>query len=311
MTDRFGQEVLTLDAPTDAARHLTFICCNLPTDVWQGGSGGGDGWVLSPAGDRVAAVHTSSIQYLGQEGPTGIADGIVVSSIDGSGEATLLLPTGADIGGGGLAWSPDESAIVVAACLPCDHSGYGEPPTSVQHQHLYVVPADGSAVRELLDETRGSVWGATWSPDGSTFAAVRSQCQPSQAMPWCNLGTTNSLELVSIADGTERTVVTGDQVRGNLAEITAPIRSRDGAQVAFSASSDAGGSSVFVIDSDGTNLRRIGEGSLIAWSPDGEWLMLARATSNESVTGLWIMRVDRTEARQLGTFPSYQGQPAW
>jgi Tol biopolymer transport system component len=311
MTDEFGQQALTLDAPTAAGRDLTFICCNLPTDVWQGGSSGADGWVLSPAGDRVAAIHTSEIQYPNMEGPTSIADGIVVSNIDGSGQATLLLPTGADIGGGGLSWSPDQSAIVVAACLPCDHSGYGELPTAVHHQHLYVVPVDGSAVRELLDDTRGSVWGATWSSDGSTFAAVRSECQPSQALPWCNLGTTNSIELVDVADGTERTVVTGDRVTGQLAEITAPIRSRGGAQIAFSASSYAGAPGVFVIDADGTNLRRISDGSLIQWSPDGEWLLLGRATSDGSATELSIMRVDRSEARGLGTFASYGGRPAW
>jgi hypothetical protein len=311
MTDWMGQAVLKLDEQTDAARGLTFICCNLPTDVWQGGSSNGDGWILSPRGDLVAAVHTSEIQYPGQEGSTGIADGIVVSNIDGSGQATLLLPTGADMAGGGLTWSPDESAIVVGACLPCDHSRSGEPPTAVQHQHLYVVPVDGSPVGELLDDTSGSVWGAAWSPDGSTFAARRSECQPPQAMPWCNLGTTNSLELVAVADGAERMLVSGEQVGGPLEQMTAPMWSRDGAHIAFSTWSEAGGSSVFVIDADGRNLVALGEGGLIQWSPDGEWLMIGRATSDESVTELWIMRADGSDARQLGTYASHRWQPAW
>ena len=58
MTDALGQEPMELDTPTAAGRAFTFICCDLPTDVWQGGANQSQGWVLSPAGDRVAAIHT-------------------------------------------------------------------------------------------------------------------------------------------------------------------------------------------------------------------------------------------------------------
>ena len=67
MTDEFGQETMTLDTPTAAGRDLTFICCDLPTTSGREARITFDGWVLSPAGDRVAAIHTAEVQVPGQE----------------------------------------------------------------------------------------------------------------------------------------------------------------------------------------------------------------------------------------------------
>ena len=163
MTDDFGQDTLDLDTPTAAGRDLTFICCDLPTDIWKGGASAFDGWLLSPAGDRVAAIGS------GLEGPARI----VVANIDGSGLADLSVPAGAQIRGWAT-WAPDQSALVVAACLPCNEAlEEGQPATAENHDHLYVVPVDGSPVRELLDDTGGWFWTPSWSPDGSTFATVQ------------------------------------------------------------------------------------------------------------------------------------------
>src|SRR6185312_17448580 len=101
MTDAFGREAKTLDTPTAAGRDLTFICCDLPTGFWQRGGAPFDGWVLSPAGDRVSAVHHAEAQVPGQEDPVGVSDGIVVANIDGSGQTTLSLPDGASFRGWG------------------------------------------------------------------------------------------------------------------------------------------------------------------------------------------------------------------
>lgn len=308
MTDEIGQQTLALDAPTAAGRELTFICCQLPTDVWQAGSQTGDGWVLSPAGDRVAAIHTSGIQYPEQEGPTGIADGIVVANIDGSGQETLLVPAGADIVGAGLTWSPDQSAIVVSTCLPCNHARPGESPTAVQREHVFVIPLDGSAVRDVLSTSTGAVGGATWSPDALRFAAVRTECQAGEAFPYCDTQRqTSVLELVSAADGSEQILVSGDQAGGPFVQITGPMWSRDGARIAFWTWSDTGGPDVFggantfVVDVDGTNLTSLGAGQLIGWSPDGEWLLVARAAQDETFADLWIVRPDGTGAESVGT----------
>jgi hypothetical protein len=302
MTDDFYQQALTLNPPTAAGRDLTFICCQLPSDVWQGGWGTGDGWLLSPAGDRVAAIHTSEIQYPGQEASTGIADGIVVANIDGSEQETLMLPAGADIRGGGLNWSPDQSAIVVAACLPCNHEEPGQSPTGVNRQHVFVIPLDGSALRDVLSTATGSVWGAAWSADATRFAAVRSECQAGEAIPLCTLPRmTSALELVDAADGSEQVLVTGEQVGDPFAQIQAPKWSRDGTRIAFSTWSETGGANAFVVEADGSNLTLLGGGGLIGWSPDGEWILVARLAQDEYFSDLWIVLPDGTAARQIGT----------
>jgi Tol biopolymer transport system component len=309
MTDVFGQETKTLDTPTAAGRALTFICCDLPTDVWQGGAHHFDGWVLSPAGDRVSAVHTEEVQVPGQEDLVGVSDGIVVANIDGSGQASLSLPDGASFRGWGV-WSPDQTALAVAGCNPCNYAQEtGQQATAENHEHIFIVPVDGSPVRELLDDTAGWFWTPDWSPDGSTLATVRRECSSQEAPPQCssNGDITSSLMLVAAEGGNERVIVTSSQLGGGFTELGLPLWSRDGARIAFAAV-DANGdaSHVFVIDADATNLVDLGDGSPIQWSPDGEWLLVERPSD-----GLWIMRADGSDARSLGAFHSWWRAAAW
>ena len=304
MTDELGHEPMMLDTPTPAGLDLTFICCDLPTDVWQGGGNQSQGWVLSPEGDRVAAIHTSGFQIPGEEGTTGIADGIVVANIDGSGRVLLLLPEGADIRGA-ASWSPDQSALVVAACLPCNRAVLGEAPTAENHEHLYVVPVDGSPVRELLDDTVGYAWTPAWSPDGSTLATVRKECLAAWVPLDCSGEFTSSLVLVDAQDGTERVIVRNDQLGAASADLGLPVWSRDGGRIAFSTfigTEAEPQQHVFVVDADGTNLVDLGDGSLLQWSPDGEWLLFSRPSARDEHFELWIMRADGSDARSLGSF---------
>ena len=314
MTDELGQETLDLDTRTAAGRELTFICCDLPTDVQEGGASTSDGWLLSPAGDRVSAIHTAVVPVPGMENGAGISDGIVVADIDGSGQVTLSLPEGAAIRGWGT-WASDESALVVAACRPCNHaSDQGQPATAENHDHLMIVPVDGSPPRELLDDTTGWFWTPMWSPDGETFATVRRECVADEPPPQCSGEITTSLVLVGAGDGTQRELVTGGELGGGFVEIGLHEWSRDGEHIAFSAlSTNLDAAHAFVIDADGTNLVDLGEGSPIQWSPDGEWLLVERAAeeATEYASDLWIMRADGSDARLIGTFHSWFRAAAW
>jgi WD40 repeat protein len=308
MTDEFGQETKTLDTPTAAGRALTFICCDLPTDVWQGGASQFDGWLLSPAGDLVSAIHTSVLQVPGEEGSTGISDGIVVANADGSGRATLSLPEGAAIRGW-ASWSPDQSALVVSACRPCNHAPLGQPATAENHEHIYVVPLDGSPVRELLDDTTGWFWTPLWSPDGSSLVMARRECLADWVPFECDGEYTSSLVLVDPDGGTQRVLVTNAQLGESFPDVGLPMWSRDSGRIAFSAFSAIDAESqphVFVIEADGSNLADLGEGDLIQWSPDGEWLLFDGPSGE-----LWIMRADGSDARSLGTFHHWQNAAAW
>ena len=92
-----------------------------------------------------------------------------------------------------------------------------------------------------------------------------------------------------------------------------PVWSRDSTRIAFTAFSAIGDPvRVFVVDADGTNLVDLGEGSLIQWSPDGEWLLVSRPADDEGFIDLWIMRADGSDARSLGTFlGSFLAPAAW
>lgn len=300
MTAEMGQTTLTLDTATAAGRDVTFICCDLPTDVWEGGSSAFQGWVLSPAGNRVAAIHTT--------GTGGAADGVVVANIDGTGRKTLLMPDGAEVRGG-VSWAPDQSALVIAGCLPCNHAQLGQPATAENHEHLYVVPVDGSPVQELLDDTTGWFWTTAWSPDAATFATLRRECLSEWVPLDCSGEVTSSLVLIDAETGSQRVAVTNEQLGDDL-HVGTPLWSRDSTRVAFTAYSAIGDPlRVFVVDADGTNVVDLGQGTLIQWSPDGDWLLVSRQ-AGESFIDLRIVRPDGSDARSLGTFLSSFTTPA-
>ena len=73
--------------------------------------------------------------------------------------------------------------------------------------------------------------------------------------------------------------------------------SPDGQQIVFEADPSQGSRCIYVINVDGSNLRRLTEGeghdSGPAWSPDGQWIALVRWTD------LWLVRPDGTDAHEL------------
>jgi Tol biopolymer transport system component len=281
MTGNGGGQALTLGAPTDAGRQLTFVCCGMA------GS-------LSPAGDLVAALQTDT---------TGVVD-VVVANIDGTGRRALPLPAGADVRGGGVSWSPDQSAAAVAGCLPCNTAEYGMPPNAVNHDHVFIVPLDGSPVRQFLDDTQGGFGVPAWSRDGATFLTGKADCQAGEMIPHCNNDRlTFSIVSVAVADGSQRTLVAADQI-GGVEQIGQPMVSPDGRRIAFSAwSGDGTDSNVFVMDPDGGNLVQLVAGSFPQWSPDGEWLLFSRAHADQFLDfDTWIIGVNGGEPRYLGAY---------
>jgi Tol biopolymer transport system component len=279
MTGNSGGQALSLGAPTDAGRQLTFICCGMA------GS-------LSPTGDQVAYLQTD---------PSGVLD-IVVANGDGTGRRVLPLPAGADVRGGGVSWSPDESAVAVAGCLPCNTAEYGKPPNAVNHDHVFVVPLDDSPVRQLLDDTHGGFGVPAWSTDGATLLTGKADCQVGEMIPHCNNDRlTFSIVSVAVADGSQRTLVAADQI-GGVEQIGQPMVSPDGGRIAFSAwSGDGTDSKVFVMDPGGSNLVQLVAGSFPQWSPDGQWLLFSRPHADQFFDlDMWVIGVNGGEPRNVG-----------
>jgi dipeptidyl aminopeptidase/acylaminoacyl peptidase len=290
ITDGRGK-VWALDSQTSAGRKLAFACCEQP-DV--------TGWAISPLSDRMAGLHRPHVNVPGQQGITPVTDAVVVSNIDGTGVRNLPLPKGADSGASGvtLSWSPDESAVVIAGCRPCNYADPDKTRTAVTHSHLFIVPVDGSPVRELLDETHEGVFDPSWSPDGASIVVGRRDCQPKEIQPYCFTGRL-TVTMVGVADGRQTVLTEAPDL------FSGPSLSPVGRRIAFGTESqvsvdDKGG--IFVMDADGGNLVRLTDGFDPRWSPDGEWLLFSRSNGD-----LWIVAAAGGEPRLIGSY----GAAAW
>ena len=233
-----------------------------------GQTGGRD--AVSPAGALVASL----------EGDAESGSSLVVVDLDGIEVQRISLPVGLQpfIN---LAWSPDGASILVSGCLPCEEA----PP---RHDHLLIVPLDGSPIRQLTDQTTGFFGSARWSTDGSSIAYTDSDCGADR----CSGG----IGTVRVQDG----LVTPLTDAGD----TAPAWSRDGRRIAFERVAGAS-KGVYVMDADGGNLIRLTTSPTAGgdmdpfWSPDGAWIVFTRGTSEKELGDLYIVSSAGGEPRLL------------
>jgi len=290
ITDRRGK-LWNLDSPTAAASQVVFACCERPGVV---------GWVFSPRSDRIAGLAQSEETVPGQQGVQAVADAIVISNVDGTGLRTLPLPKGADTGAAGvtLSWAPDESAVVLAGCRPCNYADLGAKPKDLTHSRLFIVPLDGSPVRELLDETREGMSNPSWSSDGDSIIVGRNDCAAGEIQPYCGNGRL-SVASVRLADGQQTILAPAPDI------FFGPWLSPDGRRIAYSVEKmPSPGSDVidttggiYVVDVAGGNPTRLADGFDPRWSPDGQWLLYSDPGGT-----LWIMSADGGQQRSIGTY---------
>jgi TolB protein len=184
------------------------------------------------------------------------------------------------------AWSPDGASIAFVS-----DRALGPP-----YGTVWLMDADGSGPRALLEAGRYLELGPTWSPDGTRIAFHS------------NREGNLDILVLDVESGELTNLTRHSNVDAN------PAWSPDGATMAFT-SDRSGNPEVWVINVDGTGLQQITQSPLLgdwrpAWSPDG------RALAFESFPTVAprlvnIQALDGTEAHEVETFSIWNMWPAW
>jgi hypothetical protein len=127
-------------------------------------------------------------------------------------------------------------------------------------------------------------------------------------------GTSNVDLLVMTREGLLLRVLAGDSISKTMRPAFGdrPTWSPDGRRIAFSGVAGRGSSrfaanakpDVFVVDADGSRLRRVthsGDVSGPVWSQDGKWIVFGRQFGRDYPWrfALWMIRPDGSDARQI------------
>lgn len=175
-------------------------------------------------------------------------------------------------------WSPDGRRIAFEA--------------GVRDGAIAVVPSGGGR-RRLLTSGSGHDHSPAWSPDGRQIAFSRGMAGRADIF------------VMSSGGGAVR------RLRSHAGADLDPAWSPDGRWIAFGSDAGATGFHVFVMRSDGTDLRRLTSkrGGQPSWSPDGERIVFA--SSRSGAPELLVIDVDTGRERRLTRNAVVDVRPDW
>jgi TolB protein len=165
-------------------------------------------------------------------------------------------------------------------------------------QEIYIADYDGANPRRVTTTTTLNIT-PVWSPDNQAIAYTSYR-------PSGQFGTFQDIIVSYIQTGERATPANGSPQRQNYL----PIYSPDGSRIAFTSNRD-GNPEIYVMNRDGSNLRRMTNNPAIdvtpTWSPTGN--QLAWVSDRTGTPHIYIMNADGTGQRLL--LSEYVDRPTW
>ena len=164
---------------------------------------------------------------------------------------------------------------------------------------IYVVSAAG-ARPYAITHGGGYAQSPTWAPDESRIMFSASGGRFGQSNdPRC---APNLWAVRPDGSGLRRLVRAGVE----------PAYSPDGRRIAFVRTDARDRPWLYIVESSGRGVRRMGLGAHPSWSPDGRYLVVERGVGLNRIADLWLLRVSDGRATRLTRTPSVSEQgPAW
>jgi LPXTG-motif cell wall-anchored protein len=200
------------------------------------------------------AVHNGKIAFAGihpEDADTTNNWDIYTVNADGSGLVKITNTPAIDVD---PAWSPDGKKIAFMS-------------NRANSLDIFIMDADGGNVRRLTNNGRAN-FGPSWSPDGTKIAFAGTPPEPGG-----NTGTKDEIYTIDV-DGTGEKALTNNNTSDG-----SPDWSPDGRRIAYQ-----GNSGIYIMNSNGTQQRRIVLGSGDpTWSPDGKKILFVGGDGIDTV----------------------------